>query len=232
MSPRNSASGAHDHAFVARLRRGDEATFRELVGEYQGRLSRLARSFCRNDSVIEEAVQETWLAVIKGIHAFEGRAPLQSWIFSILVNHARKLAVREQKHARAGQELATAETANEDSGDSDQREPGMSPNGLWETPPTPWGLENPESVFLSQETLRVIEQAIEAMPEAQRRVVVLRDVEGLPAEEVCNILGVSGTNERVLLHRGRARVRRALDAYLGKGGPRPASVGGERARKT
>ena len=235
MSPRSSASGAHDHEFVARLRRGDEAAFRELVGEYQGRLSRLARSFCRNDSVIEEAVQETWLAVIKGIHGFEGRAPLQSWIFSILVNHARKLAVREHKHAGVGQEVTPASASHEDAEDAedgDQREPGMGPNGRWETPPTPWGLENPESAIRSQETLRVIEQAIEAMPEAQRRAVLLRDIEGLPAEEVCNILGVSGTNERVLLHRGRARVRRALDAYLGEGGASPASVGGERARKT
>ena len=232
MGPRNSGTGAHDQEFVARLRRGDEAAFRELVGEYQGRLARLARSFCRNDSVIEEAVQETWLAVIKGIHGFEGRAPLQSWIFSILVNHARKLAVREHRHDGVGQGVAPASASHEDAEDGDQREPGMGPNGRWETPPTPWGLENPESVFLSQETLRVIEQAIEAMPEAQRRVVVLRDVEGLPAEEVCNILGVSGTNERVLLHRGRAKVRTALDAYLGEGVGSPASVGGERARKT
>ena len=224
MSQEARVSDAHGQEFVARLRRGDEAAFRELVAHYEGRLTRLARSFCRNDAVIEEAVQETWLAVIKGIHGFEGRSPLQSWIFGILVNHARKLAVREQKHALAGQQVVHAETTREDSDDGDHREPGMGPNGMWQTPPTPWGLENPESAFLSQETLRIIEQALEDMPEAQRRVVVLRDVEGLSAEEVCNILGVSGTNERVLLHRGRARVRRALDTYLVERSPRPTSV--------
>lgn len=229
MNRDTSVSRTHDHEFVERLRSGDEAAFRELVGRYQGRLTRLARSFCRNEAVIEEAVQETWLAVIKGIKGFEGRAPLQSWIFSILVNHARKLAVREQKHAHVGQEYATAGTPVEVAEAGDEREPGMSPRGKWENPPTPWGLENPESALLSQETLRVIERALEAMPEAQRRVVLLRDVEGLPPEDVCNILGVSGTNERVLLHRGRARVRRALDAYLGEDSTRTTSVRRQRA---
>lgn len=228
----------HDQELVTRLRGGDEAAFRELVVKYQGRLTRLARSFCRNDSVIEEAVQETWLAVIKGIHAFEGRAPLQSWLFSILVNHARKLAVREQKHSRAAQGMSPAGEPHEapvestDPGGADEREPGMGPRGMWETPPAPWGLENPESVLLSQETLRVIEQALEDMPEAQRRVVLLRDVEGMAAEEACNILGVSGTNERVLLHRGRATVRRALDAYLKEGGSSPTPTRHLRTRST
>lgn len=208
------AAAPHDQELVARLRAGDEAAFRELVGEFQGRLTRLARSFCRNDSVIEEAVQETWLAVIKGISGFEGRAPLQTWIFSILVNHARKLAVREKRHSEAGRRETPEMTMDKDPAGDDESEPGMGPKGMWENPPTPWGLENPESIMLREETLRVIEEALETMPEAQRRVVLLRDVEGLRAEEACNILGVSGTNERVLLHRGRARVRRALDAYL------------------
>lgn len=191
---------------------------------------RLARSFCRNESVIEEAVQETWLAVIKGISGFEGRAPLQSWIFSILVNHARKLAVREKKHSQVAQGLTPLTSLGDDSDGGDEPEPGMGANGMWRDPPTPWGLENPESVLLRKETLRVIEAALETMPEAQRRVVLLRDVEGLGAEEVCNILGVSGTNERVLLHRGRARVRRALDAYLREGNPGPTPVRRWRAR--
>jgi len=204
-----------EEEFVARLRAGDERAFRDLVERYHGRLGRLARSFCRTDALVEEAVQETWLAIIKGISRFEGRAPLQSWMFSILVNIARKMAVREKRHLDVGKE-ATAGAA--DSGDpdgDDEREPGMGPNGRWEQPPAPWGFEDPEAVFLREEARQVIEQALETMPEAQRRVVLLRDVEGLASEEVCNILGVTGTNERVLLHRGRARVRQALDSYAG-----------------
>ncbi len=232
MSPATISPGPHDQELVARLRVGDEAAFRELVGRLQGRLLRLARSFCRNGAVVEEAVQETWLAVIKGIDGFEGRAPLQSWIFSILVNQARRLAVREQKHARAGQGIAWPSSATEDSAGPDERESGMGRNGMWESPPAPWGLEDPESAMMSAEAQAVIETALEAMPEAQRRVVLLRDVEGLGAEEVCNILGVSGTNQRVLLHRGRARVRRALDAYLKEGEAGSTAVSRQRKRAT
>ena len=211
--PRTASSGRHDQELVARLRAGDESAFRDLVAQLQGPLARFARSFSRNDSVIEEAVQETWLAVIKGIRGFEGRSPLRTWIFGILVNHARKLAVKAQKQSRVEMGLSP-QAAPEALSEDDDREPGMGPTGMWDHPPVPWGLENPESALLARETLAVIEAALEAMPEAQRRVVLLRDVEGLGAEEVCNILAVSGTNERVLLHRGRARVRQALDAYL------------------
>ncbi len=219
-----------DQELVALLRAGDEAAFRKLVGEYHGRLARLARSFLRNDSVIEEAVQETWLAVVRGIGGFEGRAPLRSWIFSILVNQARKLGVREQKHWQTGRGLDPPNASSPEATDEDDIEPGMGANGMWRNPPTPWGLQDPESHMLSQETLRVIEQALKAMPEAQRRVVLLRDVEGLKSEEVCNILGISGTNERVLLHRGRARVRRALDGYMKEAALEPRPVKPEKAR--
>ncbi len=224
------AAGTCDQELVARLRAGDEAAFRELVGQLQGPLNRLARSFSRNESVIEEAVQETWLGVIKGIRGFEGRAPLRSWIFSILVNHTRKLAVKAQKQSRVELGLAPQEAADPAHTEDDVREPGMGPHGRWENPPAPWGLEDPESVLLSQETLEVIEQVLETMPEAQRRVVLLRDVEGLSSEEVCNILGVSGTNARVLLHRGRARVRQALDSYLRGDSSPSTSVRRQRTR--
>jgi len=207
----------HDEQITARLRAGDEAAFREIVAEYGGRLSRLARSFSRNDAVIEEAVQETWMAVIRGIHGFEGRAPLRTWIFGILVNQARRLAVREHRHAQVALGGNIASGASSMAEDAEDHEPGMGSHGKWVEPPAPWGLENPESVFLSMETLRVIEAAVAELPEFQRRVVLLRDVEGLSAEETCNILEVSDTNQRVLLHRGRARVRRALDRYVKDG---------------
>lgn len=202
----------HDQELVERLRAGDETAFRNLVAEYGGRLARFARSFSRNDAVIEEAVQETWLAVIRGIHKFEGRAPLQTWLFGILANQARRLAVREHRQAQVAMGADPRNTEN-----AEEREPGMGRNGMWEELPTPWGLENPESAMLSGETLRVVEEAIAELPEAQRQVVLLRDVEGLEAESVCNILGCSDTNQRVLLHRGRARIRRALDLYVTEG---------------
>jgi RNA polymerase sigma-70 factor (ECF subfamily) len=211
-----------DRELAERLRHGDETAFRQLVAEYGGRLSRLARAFSRNDSVIEEAVQETWLAVIRGIHGFEGRSSLRAWIFGILVNQARRLAVREHRYLHMAGGSDPGAGSDPDPVPGDEPEPGMGRNGMWEDPPVPWGLENPESALLSRETLGVVEQAIAALPETQGQVVLLRDVEGVGAAEVCNILGISDTNQRVLLHRGRARVRRALDRYLTQGvmGPR------------
>lgn len=202
----------HDKELAARLSAGDERAFRELVSEFSGRLARLARSFSRNESVIEEAVQETWIAVIRGIHRFEGRAPLRTWLFGILVNQARRLAVKEHRHAR----LAAA-TSRGPAEDEDDREPGMGANGMWVSPPASWGLEDPASILLSRETLAVVEQAVAYLPENQRQVVILRDLEGLDAEVVCNILGLADTHQRVLLHRGRSRIRQALDRYLEEG---------------
>lgn len=217
----------HDAELVARLRAGNEAAFRQLLDELHGPLARLARSFCRNESVVEEAIQETWLAVIKGLSSFEGRAPLKSWIFSILVNQARRMGVRESKRAHV-EHGSSHEGPGPVSFTDDEREPGMGRNGRWQSPPVSWGAANPESIVLQEETLRIIEAALEAMPDAQRQVVLLRDVEGLSAEETCNILGVSETNVRVLLHRGRARMRRVLDAYLRDGiAPKPPVTGGD-----
>ena len=206
-----------DEDLAARLKAGDDRAFREMVTEYGGRLARLARSFSRNDAVIEEAVQETWLAVIRGIHAFAGRAPLRTWIFGILVNQTRRLAVREHRHAQLamGGNVAARPSSEPEAGD--EREPGMGKNGMWVDPPTPWGLENPESALMTRETFQVIELALADLPEAQRQVVLLRDVEGLGSEEICNVLEVSDTNQRVLLHRGRARLRQALDRYVKDG---------------
>jgi RNA polymerase sigma-70 factor (ECF subfamily) len=207
----------HDQEMAARLKAGDEGAFREIVGEYGGRLARLARSFSRNDAVIEEAVQETWMAVIKGIHGFEGRAPLRTWIFGILVNQARRLAVREHRQAQLAAGGNATEGAHDAAEVGEVREAGLGANGMWLEAPAPWGMEDPESAMLSAETLRVIESALAVLPETQRQVVVLRDVEGLSSEEICNILEVSDTNQRVLLHRGRARVRQALDRYVKDG---------------
>jgi RNA polymerase sigma-70 factor (ECF subfamily) len=219
----------HDRDLVQRLRAGDESAFRDLVTEYGGRLRRLARSFCRGDAVIEEAVQETWMAVVRGLDGFEGRAPLRSWIFGILVNQARRLGVREHRHAQVGAgTFAPAAPASGD--DADEHEPGMGEGGHWSLPPATWGLENPEAAMLRHETLLVVETAVAGLPENQRQVVLLRDLEGLDAESVCNILGCTDTHQRVLLHRGRARIRRALDLYLKEGRlDRPAEAARSRS---
>jgi RNA polymerase sigma-70 factor (ECF subfamily) len=168
--------------------------------------------------------------VIRGIDRFEGRGSLQSWLFSILVNQTRRLAAREKRHIESGNppESDGIATSQMDEG-QDEGESGMGPGGRWERPPAPWGLEDPESFLLRQETLSVIERALAVMPDNQRQVVLLCDVEGVSPEEACNILGVSGTNQRVLLHRARARIRRALDVYLGaepsgKPGPKRRGV--------
>lgn len=207
----------HDEELAARLRAGDEAAFRKIITRYGGRLSRLARSFARTDAVIEEAVQETWMAVITGIHAFEGRAPLRTWIFGILVHQARRLGVKEHRHARVALGGNLAGDPARPREDAEDREPGMGRSGRWIEPPMPWRLAGPESAVLGKETLSIIEGALARLPEAQRQVVLLRDIEGLTAPEVCNILDVSDTNQRVLLHRGRAQVRRALDRYMKDG---------------
>lgn len=202
---------------VAQLLAGDEAAFRALVAEYDGRLARLARAFCRNDAVIQDAVQETWLAVIRGLRGFEGRSTLRAWIFGILVNQARRLGVREHRHAKFAAGTQQAPSSDHDPNAPEPREPGMGVRGMWAEPPMPWGLADPESTLLARETLSVVEAAISALPELQRQVVLLRDVEGLDAEAACKVLGCTDTHQRVLLHRGRARVRQALDLYLKTG---------------
>ncbi|MBI5836579.1 MAG: RNA polymerase sigma factor [Candidatus Eisenbacteria bacterium] len=220
-----AASPAAESALLVRLREGDEAAFASLVDRLHGRLRAMARTIVRTDAVAEEAVQETWLAVIRGIRAFEGRSTLSTWVFSILVNRARTIAVREKRAAEVeGRPVPPSPAASADPEDSegDGDEPGMGANGHWEQPPASWGLIDPESEMLGRETLAIVEQALGDLPEPQQLAVRLCDVEGLPPGDVCAILEVSEANRRVLLHRGRARVRRALDAYM-KEGLRPGT---------
>lgn len=225
-APESEPRAAED--LVARLRAGDESAFSELVDSLHGRLLALARSFCSQPEVAEEAVQETWIGVIQGIHRYDGRAPLRSWIFGILVRRARTLAVREKRHQRG---MNPDERKRVEEGE-EEREPGMGPSGRWIEPPTPWGLLDPEAAMLARETLEVVQAALERLPPTQRAAVLLRDVEGLDTAESCNVLEVSETNLRVLVHRGRAAIRRALDAYRRGVQPGPSNLGrpGKQAR--
>jgi RNA polymerase sigma-70 factor (ECF subfamily) len=205
---------------IARLRAGDETVFATLVDDLHARLVALARSFTTSPPLAEDIVQETWLAVIRGLRAFEGRSSLRTWIFSILVRRARTMAARE---ARRGTPVAGSEIRNGNG--LVEWEPGRGRVGLWEESPVPWALEDPAAIQQSHEALEVVRAALDDLPATQRQVVLLRDVEDVPARDVCNVLELSETNQRVLLHRGRARIRRALDRYV-REGARPRSHAG------
>jgi RNA polymerase sigma-70 factor (ECF subfamily) len=217
----DSQSREPEETLVARLRSGDEAAFAALVDDLHGRLLRLAASFTPSVVLAEDIVQETWLAVIRGLRGFEGRSSLRTWIFSILVRRARTLAAREARRARRIIAIESPEDST-----TVEWEPGRGRLGLWEEAPRPWQVEDPAAIFQSQEALGVVLAALEGLPEAQRRVVVLRDVADVSTRDACNILGVTETNLRVLLHRGRARVRRALDRYFREGAGSPGCGAG------
>jgi RNA polymerase sigma-70 factor (ECF subfamily) len=194
------------------LRAGDESAFRMLVADYGPAMLRLARMFVSSRAVAEEVVQEAWLGVLNGIGRFEGRSSLKTWIFRILTNTAKTRAVREGRSipfsSLAGEgDEGTAVDPDRFLGD-DSRCPGH-----WALPPQRWEAQ-PERSLLSSETLGVIEREIAKLPPNQAIVVTMRDVDGFDAEEVRNTLDISETNQRVLLHRARSKLRRALEEYL------------------
>jgi RNA polymerase sigma-70 factor, ECF subfamily len=195
------------------LRRGDEQAFITLVDRHGAGMLRLARVYVRDRAVAEEVVQEAWIGVLRGIDRFEGRSSLGTWLLRIVANLAKTRAVRE---ARSVPFSALAGADTEEEGPSVPPERFRGPEdrwaGHWATPPQPWG--RPDQALLSAETRAVIAAAIDALPEMKRRVITLRDVEGWSAKEVCNVLELSETNQRVLLHRARTKVRQALDEYL------------------
>jgi len=205
--------GASEAQLIDRLRNGDEAAFTWLVDTYSPSLKRLALVFVSVDAVAEEVVQETWLAVLTGIGRFEGRSSLKTWLFKILTNRAKTRAVREKRTVRFS-EL----------GPEDEYGPTVSPErflpsdhpsfpGHWSTPPHAWsGVA--EQAVLRRETMDVLRRGLEKLPRLQRTVVTLRDVDGWPADEVCAALELSEANQRVLLHRGRSRLRSILETYF------------------
>jgi RNA polymerase sigma-70 factor (ECF subfamily) len=198
---------ADEPALVERLRAGDRAAFTRLVGRHGGALLRLASTFLKDRSVAEEVVQDTWLAALDGLDAFEARSSLRTWLFSILANKARNRAAREGRSvpwsALGDGDLAPAVDAAR-----------FRPDGHWLETHGRWSDEDPERLAAGAQTRAAIERAIAALPEAQRAVVTLRDVEGLEADQICNLLGLSLTNQRVLLHRARTRLRQALAEFM------------------
>lgn len=195
---------------VARLIAGDEPTFAALIDRHHRAMLGVASTFTTNRALAEEIVQETWMAVLTGLPRFEGRSSLKTWIFHILANRARTRAARE---ARTVPLSALGEDgANEPIVDAAR----FDGRGMWAIAPRPWELDTPEAIVDRAESLAIVEAAIDALPARQRAVVLLRDVETLDSEEVCRLLGVTEANQRVLLHRGRAAIRAALEAHLGR----------------
>ncbi len=194
---------------VERLRAGDEAAFMLLVDLYGPSLLRLAQTFVRDRAVAEEVVQEAWLGVLRGIDRFEGRSSLKTWIYRILTNTAKTRGVRESRSVPFSALGGDGEDGPTVDPDRFQGADGQYPGG-WRSFPDSW----PEDRLLRAETMEVIRRAIDALPSTQKAVVTLRDVEGWSSDEVRNALDLTETNQRVILHRARAKVRRALEEYL------------------
>lgn len=210
--PRQPATRLSDEdaALVARLRDGDESGFVELIDRYGPTMLRIAQTYVRDRATAEEVVQETWLAVLKGIDRFEGRSSLKTWLFRILTNRAKTRGERDGR-VLPFSALARAEDSDEPAVDADRFLGPDSPTpGAWAAPPRAW----PQDRLLERETLDVIEMAIGELPEAQRAVIRLRDIEGWTPMEVSDALEITDGNQRVLLHRARSKVRAALERYL------------------
>jgi len=207
-------TAAEDARIVEALRAGDEQTFVMLVQEHGPTMLRVASLYVRNRTVAEEVVQDAWVGVLKGIDRFEGRSSFKTWLFRILTNTATTRAVREGRSipfsALAGDELAGDEPAV----DADRFLPhGDRWANHWSSSPLRFD-DMPEGRLLSSETVAVARAAIEELPEVQRAVITMRDVAGFPSEEVCSELGLSEVNQRVLLHRARTKVRKALERHF------------------
>jgi RNA polymerase sigma-70 factor (ECF subfamily) len=181
-----------DEELLQRLRAGDEQAFSALVDRFQASMIRLAQTFVSSRAVAEEVVQDTWLGVVKGIDRFEGRSSLQTWLYRILVNRARTTGVRESRT------VPVAEPAVDPA--------RFAPDGTWATPPD--ADDRLAAVALAGRVRALVEE----LPAAQRQVVTMRDIDGLSSTEVCSVLDISEGNQRVLLHRGRSRLRARLEA--------------------
>lgn len=207
-------SSEDDLRAVAALRAGDERAFMELVQRHGPSMLRVAQLYVRTRAVAEEVVQDAWLGVLNGIGRFEGRSSLKTWIFRILTNTAKTRAERE------GRSVPFSALASDD---VESGEPSVDPDRFlgegerwashWASSPRRFD-ELPESRLLSGETLALVQGIVEKLPEAQRTVLTMRDIAGFAAEEVCEALGISEVNQRVLLHRARTKVRVALESYF------------------
>ena len=193
-----------DDDLLEQLRAGDDTAFTSLVDTYHPRLVRLARSIVSSGEIAEEVAQDTWLAVVRGIDRFEGRSSFRTWLFHICVNRARSTAGKESRTSPVDPQGPAADAA------------WFNTDGSWTSTVEPW----PEIVddrIMAEMLADHAKHVIEELPPPQRQVVILRDVEGLTSTEVCHLLSITEANQRVLLHRGRTRIRAALNCRLGSG---------------
>ena len=198
-----------DALLVEGLRAGDEAAFAAVRRMYGRGMLRVAEMYVSSRAIAEDVVQEAWVGVLRGIGRFEGRSSLKTWLYRIVANTAKTRGVRESRSVPFS---SLGEDGDEGTVDADRfLGSGERFPGHWAVPPQAWA---PESRLLADETLEVVERAIEKLPPAQRAVITMRDVQGFTSEEVCNALDLTETNQRVLLHRARAKVRSALEEYM------------------
>ena len=206
------AAGERDHdavqrneddeqELIRRLRAGDEDAFTTLVERHHASMVRLARGYVRSRAVAEEVAQEAWLGLLRGLEGFEGRSSLRTWLFRIVVNRAISTGVRERVHLPVGDR------------ELEENNGRFSQDGWWVTPPAHWADEALDRLAAPELAARV-RRVIEQLPPGQREVVTLRDVEGLSSAHVCTVLGITEGNQRVLLHRARARIRAELETEV------------------
>ncbi len=214
VGPASAYARASDIDLVEALRGGDESAFVFLLDHYQRAMMHVAALYLSNPAVVEEVVQETWLAVFQRLRQFEGRCSLKTWIFRILANRARTRGAREGRSLPfSAIGIAGSEQADPSVDPACFHPPAHAEAGHWSSCPRDWS-DVPERRLLSQETRALIESAIAALPASQRTVISLRDVEGWTSGEVCQALSISENNQRVLLHRARSKVRQALEPYF------------------
>src|SRR5919198_2176552 len=212
-SSRRRCGERDDERLLAALRRGEESAFARLVDLHHAPMVRVARLYVGTAAAAEEVAQEAWIGVLQGLHRFEGRCTLKSWIFAIVANCAKARGARDKRS------VPFSSLADEDGGgpsvDADRFLEEGHPRwpGHWSRPPEAWDADE----LVSRETLEAIGAAMEKLPPMQRAVMTMRDVEGLGSEEACQVLGISEANQRVLLHRARSKVRQALESYMQQG---------------
>jgi RNA polymerase sigma-70 factor (ECF subfamily) len=214
-SPASTSSGLTkaEDTLIARLRHGDEGAFDELVNQHHGMLIRMAMGYVADREVAEEVVQDTWMAVIESLNRFEGRSSLRTWICGILIHKAKDRGVREKRHTTFSA-FESHDDDNDEAVDPFRFQQSGEWAGHWAFPPQPWDDQTPEKLLASKQAVGCMHRAIEALPEILKEVLILRDVEGVEAKEVCEMLNITETNLYVRLHRARERVRVAVETYL------------------
>lgn len=214
-SPGESDPAIHEQSIVEGLRQRDESVFAALVNQYDALMMRVVMLYVSDRAVAEEIVQDTWIGVLQGIQRFEGRSSIKTWIFKILTNRAKRRWEQESRSISFSDLVNDIDPDNEPAVEPERFLPPQHARwpGNWADPPTPWKLA-PEDQVLTQETMRMILQAVESLPPRQHAILRLRDIEGWSSQEVCNIFQLTETNQRILLHRARSKVRRALEEYF------------------